>query len=154
MTISNQLYLVIDRFMASSVGSVASPVPISGDEVDSSCWPTSQTPQQVQKGMHFPGRREDQGVNQIESSQRGAFCKAESPPIIKSPTPVLRERSKPNQPSPPVKLRQIVKKKSHMLYKKVCTHYRHIPKATQLCYTKGSSTSDVHACTTSGLGDP
>ena len=35
---------------------------------DSNCWPTSPTPQQVQKGMHFPGRREDQGVNQI-----GAF---------------------------------------------------------------------------------
>ena len=49
------------------------PVPISREEEDSNCWPTSPTPQQVQKGMHFPGRREDQGVNQIEGSQRGVF---------------------------------------------------------------------------------
>ena len=57
--------------MASSAGSVASSANKQREE-DSSCWPTSPTPQQVQKGMHFPGRREDQGVNQIES-QRSVF---------------------------------------------------------------------------------
>ena len=70
---------------------------------------------------------------------------AESPPVIKSPPPVLRERLKPTQPSPPnelVKLHQIVGEKVHMLYKKACTHYRHILKGTQLCYTNGISTSD------------
>ena len=68
------MYLGIDLFMASSAGSVASSAN-SGDEEDSNCWSTSQTPQQVQKGMHlvFPGRREDQGVYQIEGSQRGVF---------------------------------------------------------------------------------
>ena len=41
---------------------------------------------------------------------------AESPPVIKSPPPVLRERPKPTQPSPPnelVKFRQIVKKSTY-----------------------------------------
>ena len=63
---------------------------------------------------------------------------AESPPVIKSPPPVLRESPKHTQPSPPnelVKLHQIVKK-VHILYKKACTHYRHILKGTQICYTK------------------
>ena len=70
---------------------------------------------------------------------------AESPPVIKFPPPVLRESPKHTQPSPPnelVKLHQIVKK-VHIFYKKACTHYRHILKGTQICYTKGSSTSDV-----------
>ena len=61
--------LVIDLFMASSAGPWLQ-VPISREEKDSNCWPT---PQQVQKSMHFPGRREDEGVNQIEGSQRGVF---------------------------------------------------------------------------------
>ena len=63
---------------------------------------------------------------------------AESPPVIKSPPPVLRESPKHTQPSPPnklVKLHQIVKK-VHIFYKKACTHYRHILKGTQICYTK------------------
>ena len=63
---------------------------------------------------------------------------AESPPVIKSPPPVLRERPRHTQHSPPnelVKLRQIVKK-VHILYKKACTHYMHILKGTQICYTK------------------
>ena len=58
--------------MAFSAGSVASSANKQVEE-DSNCWPTSPTPQQVQKGMHFPGRREDQGVNQIEGSQRDVF---------------------------------------------------------------------------------
>ena len=63
---------------------------------------------------------------------------AESPPVIKSPPTVLREWPKHTQPSLPnelVKLHQIVKK-VHILYKKACTHYRHILKGTQICYTK------------------
>ena len=112
-------------------------VPISRDEEDSNCWPTSPTPQQVQKGIHFPGRREGQGVKL--KAPRGVYSAktspSESPAVIKSPPPVLRERYKPTQPSPPQKI--------HMLYKKASTHYRHIRKGTQLCYTKGNSTSDV-----------
>ena len=43
---------------------------------------------------------------------------AESPPVIKSPPPVLRESPKHTQPSPPnelVKLHQIAKKSPHIL---------------------------------------
>ena len=104
--------------MASSAGSWLQ-LPISREEEDSNCWPTSPTPQQVQKGMHFPGRREDQGVNQIQGSQ-GVYSEktspAESPPVIKSPPPVLRESPNHTQPSPPnelVKLHQIVKKSTY-----------------------------------------
>ena len=67
---------------------------------------------------------------------------AESPPVIKSPPPVLRESPKPSPPNELVKLHQIVKK-VHIFYKKACTHYRHILKGTQICYTKSNSTSDV-----------
>ena len=42
-------------------------MPISGDEENSNCWPTSPTPQQEQKGMNFPGRREDEGVKGTQS---------------------------------------------------------------------------------------
>ena len=114
-------------------------VPISREEEDSNCWPTSPTPQQVQRGMHFPGRREE--LTKLKAP-RGVYSEktypAESPPVIKSPPPVLRESPKHTQPSPPnelVKLHQIVKK-VHIFYKKACTHYRHILKGTQICYTK------------------
>ena len=123
-------------------------VPISGDEENSNCWPTSPTPQQVQKGMHFPCRMEDQGVNQIEGSQRGVFCndftsRVSSCNQVPTTCPQGEAQTQPSPPNALVKLRQIVKKKVHMLYKKACTHYRHILKGTQLCYTKGNSTSDV-----------
>ena len=59
--------------MASSAGSMASSANKREEDEDSNCWPTSPTPQHVQKGMHFPGRREDQGINQIEGSQRDVF---------------------------------------------------------------------------------
>ena len=68
-----KLYLVIDLFVASSAGSVASSANKQRGGGLSNCWPTSPTPQQVQKGMHFPGRREDHGVNQIEGSQSCEF---------------------------------------------------------------------------------
>ena len=119
--------------MASSAGSVAS----IAEEEDSNCWPTSPTPQQVQKGMHFPGSKE---LTKLKAP-RGVYSEktspAESRPVIKSPPPVLRESHKHTQPSPPnelVKLHQIVKK-VHIFYK-ACTHYRHILKGTQICYTK------------------
>ena len=113
-------------------------VPISREEEDSNCWTTSPTPQQVQKGMHFPAEGK---LNKLKAP-RGVYSEktspAESPPVIKSPPPVLRERPKHTQPSTPnelVKLHQIVKK-VHILYKKACTHYRHILKGTQICYIK------------------
>ena len=114
-------------------------LPISREEEDSNCWPTSPTPQQVQKGMHFPGRSKE--LTKFKAP-RGVYSEktspAESPPVIKSPPPVLRESPKHTQPSPPnelVKLHKIVKK-VHVFYKKACTHYRHILKGTQICYTK------------------
>ena len=81
---------------------------------------------------------------------------AESPPVIKSPPPVLRERPKHTQPSPPnelVKLHQIVKK-VHILYKKACTHYRHILKGTQifLLHKKAVGLQMFGACISSGMG--
>ena len=75
---------------------------------------------------------------------RGVYSEktSESPPVIKSPPPVLRESPKHTQPSPPnelVKLHQIVKK-VHIFTRRHAhttgTHYRHILKGTQICYTK------------------
>ena len=115
-------------------------VPISREEEDSNCWPTSPTPQQVQKGMHFPAEGKIKELTKLKAP-RGVYSEkapAESPPVIKSLPPVLRERPKHTHPSPPnelVKLHQIVKK-VHIFYKKACTHYRHILKGTQICYTK------------------
>ena len=124
--------------MASSAGSWLQ-VPISREEEDSNCWPTSPTPQKVQKGMHFPGRRKDHKELTKLKAPRGVYSEkpspAESPPVIKSPPPVLRETPKHTQPSPPnelVKLHQIVKKSPHILQEGMHTLQAH----TQICYTK------------------
>ena len=103
--------------MASSAGSMASSANKREDGEDSNCClPTSPTPQHVQKGMHFPGRREGQGIKAPRGMYSEKTSPAESPPVIKSPLPVLWERPKHTQPSPPnelVKLHQIVKKSTY-----------------------------------------
>ena len=99
--------------------------------------------------MHFTGRREDQVVNQIEGSQSGIFCKDFSSRVsscnqVHNICPQGEVQTHPTlTPNELVNLRQIVGGKVHRLYKKAWTHYRHILKGTQLCYTKGNSTSDV-----------
>ena len=104
------------------------------------------------KGYALPWQKEDQGVNQIE----GAFentSPTESPPVIKSPPPVLRERPKHTQPSPPnelVKLHQIVKK-VHILYKKA---WAHTERNTNLSHKKAVALQMFGACISSGMGDP
>ena len=105
------LLLVIDLFMASSAGSVASSANKrrGGLQLLANITNTSASA----KGYAL----EDQGVNQIEGSPENT-SPAESPPVMKSPPPVLRERPKHTQPSSP---------------KKACTHYRHILKGTQIC---------------------
>ena len=130
-------------------------VPISREEEDSNCWPTSPTPQQVQKGMHFPGRRE---LTKLKAP-RGVYSEktspAESPPVIKSAPPLLRESPKHTQPSPPnelVKLHQIVKKVHIAILQ--CTHYRHILKGTYfLLHKKAVALQMFGACISSGMGD-
>ena len=105
--------------------------------------------------MHFPGRREDQGVNQIEGSQSGYSEKispAESPPVIKSPPPVLRDSPKHTQPSPPnelVKLHQIVKKSPHIVQEGM-----HTLQAwnTNLLHKKAVALQMFGACVSSGMG--
>ena len=91
-------------------------VPISREEEDSNCWPTSPTPQQVQKGI-CTSLAEGKIKELTKLNPRGVYSEktspAESLPVIKSPPPVLRESPKHTQPSPPnelVKLHQIVKK--------------------------------------------
>ena len=66
------------------------------------------------KGYAFPWQK-----GRLRKAPKGVYSEkispAESPPVIKSPPPVLRERPKHTQPSPSnelVKLHQIVKKKS------------------------------------------
>ena len=65
---------------------------------------------------------------------------AESPPVIKSPPPVLRERPKHTQPSPPnelVKLHQIVRKKSpHIVQEGMHTLQAHTERNTNLLHKK------------------
>ena len=115
-------------------------VPISREEEDSNCWPTSPTLQQLKRVCTSLAEGKIKELTKLKAP-RGVYSEktspAESPPVIKSPPPVLRERPKHTQPSPSnelVKLHQIVKK-VHILYKKACTHY-HILKGTQICYTK------------------
>ena len=119
-------------------------MPISREEEDCNCWPTSPTSQQVQKGMHFPGRRKIKELTKLKVYSENT-SPAESSPVIKSPPPVLRERPKHTQPSPPnelVKLHQIVKK-VHILYKKACTTTGTYWKEHKFVTQEGSSTSDV-----------
>ena len=62
---------------------------------------------------------------------------AESPPVIKSPPPVLRERPKHTQPSPPnelVKLRQIVKKSPYIVQEGMHTLQAHTERNTNLSH--------------------
>ena len=81
---------------------------------------------------------------------------AESPSVFKSPLPVIRERPKHTQRSPPnelVKLHQIVKKSTY------CTR-RHAhttgttERNTNLLHKKAVALQMFHACISSGLGDP
>ena len=102
-------------------------VPISREEEDSNCWPTSPTSQQVQKSMHFPGRRKIKELTKLKVYSEKT-SPAESPPVIKSPPPVLGERPKHTQPSPPnelVKLHQIVKKSPHIVQEGMHTLQTH-----------------------------
>ena len=112
------------------------------EEEDCNCWPTSPTSQQVQKSMHFPGRRKIKELTKLKVYSEKT-SPAESPPVIKSPPPVLNERPKHTQPSPPnelVKLHQIVKKKSTYCTRR---HAHTTGTYTNLLRKKGSSTSDV-----------
>ena len=127
------------------------------EEEDCNCWPTSPASQQVQKSMHFPGRRKIKELTKLKVYSEKT-SPAESPPVIKSPPPVLRERPKHTQPSPPnelVKLHQIVKK-VHVLYNKACTHYRHTLQAhternTNLLHKKAVALQMFGACISSGM---
>ena len=78
---------------------------------------------------------------------------AESSPVIKSPLPVLRERPKHTQPSPPnelVKLHQIVKKSTY------CTirHAHTTGTYTNLLHKKAVSLQMFRVCISSGMWDP
>ena len=116
-------------------------VPISGDEENSNCWPTSPTPQQVQKGMHFPCRMEDQGVNQIEGSQRGVFCKDFTSRVsscnqVPTTCPQGEAQTQPSPPNALVKLRQIVKKSPHVVQEGMHTLQAHTERNATLLHKR------------------
>ena len=79
---------------------------------------------------------------------------AESPPVMKSPPPVLRVRPKHTQPSPPnklVKLHQIVKKSPQ---EGMHTLQVHTERNTNLLHKKAVALQMFGACISSGMGDP
>ena len=80
----------------------------------------------------------------------------ESPPVIKSPPPVLRERPKHTQPSPSnelVKLHQIVKKKvPHIIQEGMHTLQSHTERNTNLLHKKAVALQMFGACISSGMG--
>ena len=81
---------------------------------------------------------------------------AESPPVIKSPPPVLRECPKHTQPSPPnelVKLHQNCEKSPHILQEGMHTLQAHTEKNTNLLYKKAVALQMFGACIFSGMGD-
>ena len=103
-------------------------VPISGEEEDSNCWPTSPTPQQVQKGMHLK-------IKELTKLKAPLKRLLQCLPIIKSPPPVLREKPKHTQPSPAnelMKLRQVVKKSPHIVQEGMHTLQAHTERNTNL----------------------
>ena len=78
---------------------------------------------------------------------------AESPPVIKSPPPVLRERPKPSPSNELVKLHQIVKKKSpHIVQEDMHTLQAHTERNTNLLYKKAVALQMFGACISSGMG--
>ena len=80
----------------------------------------------------------------------------ESPPAIKSPPPVLRERPKHTQPSPPnelVKLHQIVEKNPHIVQEGMHTLKAHTDRNTNLSHKKAVALQMFGACISSGMGD-
>ena len=81
---------------------------------------------------------------------------AESPPVIKSPPPVLGESPKHTQPSSPnelVKLHQIVKKSQHILQEGIHTLQAHTERNTNLLHKKAVALQMFGACISSGTGD-
>ena len=126
------------------------------EEEDCTCWPTSPTSQQVQKSMHFPGRRKIKELTKLKVYSEKT-SPAESPPVIKSPPPVLREWPKHTQPSPPnelVKLHQIVKKSPHIVQEGMHTLQAHTERGTNLLHKKAVALQMFSACISSGMGNP
>ena len=78
---------------------------------------------------------------------------AESPPVIKSPPPVLRESPKPSPPNELVKLHQIVKKSPHILQEGMHTLQAHTERNTNLLHKKAIALQMFGACISSGMGD-
>ena len=142
--------------MASSAGSVASSANKQrggGLQLLANITNTSESA----KGMHFPGRREDQGAKL--KAPRGVYSEktspAESPPVIKSPPPVLRESTKHTQPSPPnelVKSHQIVKKSPHILQEGMHTLQAHTESNTNLLHKKAVALQMFGVFISSGWG--
>ena len=103
---------------------------------------------QVQKGMHLE-------LNKLKAPRgvHSATPPPESPPATKSPPPVLRERPKPTQPSPPtelVTLRQIVTNNPHVVKEGMHTLQAHTERNTTIvnCYWLQQS-----GCMEVGQGD-
>ena len=78
---------------------------------------------------------------------------AESPPVIKSPPPVLRESPKISPPNELVKLHQIVKKSPHILQEGMHTLQAHTERNTNLLHKKAIALQMFGACISSGMGD-
>ena len=78
---------------------------------------------------------------------------AESPPIIKSPPPVLRESPKPSPPNELVKLHQNCEKSPHILQEGMHTLQAHTERNTNLLHKKAIALQMFSACISSGMGD-
>ena len=73
---------------------------------------------------------------------------AESPPVIKSPPPVLRESPKHTQASPPNELVKL-----HILQEGMHTLQAHTERNTTLLHKKAVALQMFGACISSGMGD-
>ena len=102
------------------------------------------------KGMHFPGRREDQGVNQTQGSQRGVFWKDFSSRVSScNQVPTTCPQGEPQThptltPKWTGEITSNCEKSPHILQEGMHTLQAHIYwKEHKFVTQKGSSTSDV-----------
>ena len=114
---------------------------IRGEEENSNCWPTSPTLQQEGKIKELTKLK---GTRVVYSATTPL---AESPPATKFPPPVLRERPKPTQPSPPNELVILCPIVTH-----VCTHSAYTERNTTFVAQTAISLQMFGACISSVIG--